>query len=256
MAALIDHTDTTPDVVIPQYGRGRVLATWAAAALPMAALAWVVTPRLAHHLAGPSPLGKALILCLGAGLLWQLVLVLALVAREQGTLRWPVLRRALWLQAPNRDGRRGGRLWWVLLPAILLFASEEAIPTLPHPAGHDFGTLLDSTAGQALLQGGLFWPIAVLTLMLLNTMFGEELLFRGLLLPRMSDAFGRADWLVNGLLFAGYHLHQPWTMPAALVDTFALAWPSRRYRSALMGIIVHSSQTVFLGTAVIVVASR
>src|SRR3954454_22367969 len=129
MTTLTDHARTTPEVVIPQYRPGRVLATWAAAALPMAALAWLVAPRLAHHLDGPSPLGKSLILCLGAGLAWQLVLVLVLVAREQGTLRWSVVRRALWLQRPNRAGRRGGRLWWVLLPAALLFAAEELLPT-------------------------------------------------------------------------------------------------------------------------------
>jgi uncharacterized protein len=73
----------------------------------------------------------------------------------------------------------------------------------------------------------------------------EELLFRGLLLPRMQGALGRWDWVANGFLFAGYHLHLPWVIPATLlVDTFAMAYPSRRYRSALIGIIVHSSQSV------------
>ena len=35
-----------------------------------------------------------------------------------------------------------------------------------------------------------------------NTVLGEELLFRGLLLPRMNGVFGRRDWLANGVLFA------------------------------------------------------
>ena len=72
----------------------------------------------------------------------------------------------------------------------------------------------------------------------------EELVFRGLLLPRMRPVFGRGDIFVNGLLFALYHLHMPWVIPATIVDTFALAYPSRRYRSALIGIIVHSSQSI------------
>jgi hypothetical protein len=38
----------------------------------------------------------------------------------------------------------------------------------------------------------------------------------------------------------------PWTMLATLLDIFALSYPSRRYRSALMGIIVHSSQQVMV----------
>jgi membrane protease YdiL (CAAX protease family) len=83
----------------------------------------------------------------------------------------------------------------------------------------------------------------------LNTALGEELLFRGLLLPRMSAAFGRWDWVANGLLFTAYHLHQPWSMPATLCDTFILSYPARRYRSALLSIIVHSTQTVFFAVA-------
>jgi uncharacterized protein len=73
---------------------------------------------------------------------------------------------------------------------------------------------------------------------LLNTVLGEELLLRGLLLPRMQGAFGRWDWAANGVLLALYHLHVPWVIPQTLVvDTFAGAYPSGRYRSALLGIL-------------------
>jgi membrane protease YdiL (CAAX protease family) len=72
------------------------------------------------------------------------------------------------------------------------------------------------------------------------------LLFRGFLLPRMNGVFKRKDWLANGVLFAGYHLHFPWTIPGTLlIDTFAVAYPVKRYRSAWIGIAVHSAQSVF-----------
>ena len=77
-----------------------------------------------------------------------------------------------------------------------------------------------------------------------NTVLGEELLFRGLLLPRMHGAFGDRDWAVNGVLFAAYHVHLPWMIPVTLVDTFLIAYPTKHYRSAWMGIAVHSSQTI------------
>ncbi len=51
------------------------------------------------------------------------------------------------------------------------------------------------------------------------------------------------DWVANGVLFALY-LHVPWVIPQAPLDTFIVAYPSKRYRSALIGIIVHSSQSV------------
>jgi len=244
---ITETTTTAPQVVIPQYSKARILGTWAAAAIPMGLLAWVVTPVLAHVFEGPTALARALLLSLTAGLAWQFVLVLVLVRREQGTLRWPVLREALWLRSPEspKDGRRGGRLWWVLVPMFVIFAAEEFLPVFPHPGSHDFGVFLESHAGHAMLTHSLFWPLLIIVEMILNTVLGEELLFRGLLLPRMRGAFGRGDWVANGVLFAAYHLHQPWSMPGALYDTFALAYPVSRYRSAVLSIIVHSTQTVF-----------
>ncbi|HET7480287.1 MAG TPA: CPBP family intramembrane glutamic endopeptidase [Rubrobacteraceae bacterium] len=98
------------------------------------------------------------------------------------------------------------------------------------------------------MSGNWVWYALIVVLSVFNTFLGEELLFRGLLLPRMRGAFGRWDWVANGVLFAGYHLHMPWTIPATLLDTFALYYPSRRYRSALIGILVHSSQQVMILT--------
>jgi len=79
-----------------------------------------------------------------------------------------------------------------------------------------------------------------------NTVLGEELLFRGLLLPRMQGAFRRWVWVANGFLFAFYHLHKPWVILVTLLDTFALSYPSRRYHSALIVIIVHSFPSVLV----------
>ena len=93
-------------------------------------------------------------------------------------------------------------------------------------------------------------------MMVFNTVLGEELLFRGLLLPRMRGAFGRWDWLANGVLFAVYHLHLPWTIPVNLIDTLILAYPSRRYRSALIGIAVHSVQTIVFSALLLVLVLR
>ena len=233
-----------------QYSPTKILGVWAAAALPMAALAWVVTPLVASQLGGPVPLARALLASLTIGVIWQFVLVMVLVYRERSSLRWPILKDALWLHSPRSPatGRVGGRLWLVLIPCMLIFAGEEFIPVLnaiPPVASHDLGTFLPSEAGMEFMSGNWVWFALIVVQCLFVTVLGEELLFRGLLLPRMKGAFGRWDWVANGVLFAFYHLHMPWSIPATLVgDTFALSYPSRRYRSALIGIIVHSSQSV------------
>jgi uncharacterized protein len=237
-----------PDDRIRQLTRRQVAGVWAAAALPMATLSWVVAPLAASTLDGPAPLPRALIVSLMVGMVWQFLLVLHLVRPEQGSLRWAVLQRALWLHAPSspRTGRRGGRLWLVLVPALVILTAEELVPSWAPPVDRFMPTFLGSDAGASLLSGSWGWYAVLVTLSLFNTVLGEELLFRGLLLPRMRDAFGRGDWLANGLLFAAYHLHAPWVIPTALLDTFALAYPSRRYRSALIGIAVHSVQSLVL----------
>src|SRR5215217_2502715 len=134
-----------------QYSLAQILGIWAAAALPMGALAWVVAPLVAGQLDGPLALGRALVNLLTVGLIWQFVLVVVLVYRERGSLRWPVLKDALWLHSPRSPttGRVGGRLWLILIPFVLLFAAEGAIPILsviPPVASHDFNVFLGSEA--------------------------------------------------------------------------------------------------------------
>jgi len=241
---------------IKQYSLGQIVAVWAAAAVPMGVLAWIVAPALADRLsgAGDVPMFKALILLLTAGLIWQFVLVMGLVWVEQGSIRWSTLRGALWLRSPRspRSGRVGGKVWLILIPFIALFAVEDLLPAISPPSDRNLPTFFDTGAGQSFISGNWGWFALIMLLFLFNTVLGEELLFRGLLLPRMNQAFGRGDWAANGVLFAGYHLHAPWMMPATLlIDTFAIAYPTKRYQSAWIGIAVHSVQSVFVGALVL-----
>jgi membrane protease YdiL (CAAX protease family) len=258
----LDDAGTSPRtshaaIDIPQYGLPRVLGTWAAAALPMGALAWLVAPRLAGELEGPSALARSLIAVLTLGLIWQFVLVIGLVRHEQGSLRWPVIKEALWLRAPRRpDGRRMGWAWLVLAPLLLAFALEDMLPGLPVPSGRDMGDFLESGKGQDFLSGNWAWLAIIVVLGVFNTALGEELLFRGLLLPRMNATFGKGDWVANGVLFAAYHLHMPWVIPTALLDAFILSYPTKRYRSAVMGIAVHSAQTMMISVLALLLVLR
>ncbi|WP_342745617.1 CPBP family intramembrane glutamic endopeptidase [Asanoa hainanensis] len=65
------------------------------------------------------------------------------------------------------------------------------------------------------------------------------------MLPRMRTAFGRADWIANAVLFGAYHLHQPWSIPTATLSGLLFAYPTKRFRSAWLGILIHSSQSIF-----------
>jgi CAAX protease family protein len=252
------RTHSVRPVQIKQYSLRGILGVWAAAALPMAALAWLGAPWLAHTLDGPNALTRALILSLTAGMVWQFVLVVGLVYREQRTLRWSVVKDALWLHAPRRPktGRRGGRLWWMVVPLIFLAAAEEMLPKLPTPGARDLALFLDSDAGHSFMSGNWLWFAICIVMFVFNTVLGEELLFRGVLLPRMQGVFGRKDWVANGVLFALYHLHVPWVIPQTFVDLFISAGPAKRYRSSLIAIAAHSAQTVFFTVIALVLVLR
>jgi uncharacterized protein len=242
---------------IEQYSLKKILAVWLAAAAPMGILAWIVAPLLKDQFSGPEPLIKALLICLTAGLIWQFVLVVALLRHELGSLEWSRVRDALWLRAPRdpKTHRVGGKVWWWALLFFLLFAVWGAMPGIPSPSDRNFATFVGSDTGQDFMSGAWGWFGLIVVMFLFNTVLGEELLFRGLLLPRMQAVFGRRDWVANGVLFTIYHWHMPWLMPLTFVDgIFFNAYPTRRFQSAWMGIIVHSGQSlVFTGLLLVLV---
>jgi membrane protease YdiL (CAAX protease family) len=243
---------------VRQYSFAQILGVWAAAALPMGILAWLVAPALEDSFSGAGnvPMAKALLVVLAAGSIWQFALVVGFVWFEQRSLRWSTLREALWLRSPRspRSGRIGGRVWLIVIPLLALFAVGAMMPAFGAPEERDFAKFLDSDVGQSFLSGNWGWFGLILVWFVFNTVLGEELLFRGLLLPRMNRAFGRGDWAANGILFAAYHVHVPWAIPATLLfDTFAMAYPSNRYQSAWIGIAVHSAQSVVLAAVILAV---
>ena len=137
-----------------------------------------------------------------------------------------------------------------MVPLIVGFALLAEV-VLPAPTNRDLGEFLQSDAAAAIFDGSWLWFGVFITMGIFNTVLGEELLFRGVLLPRMNGAFGKRDWVVNGLMFGGYHLHMPWRIPGAALEMFIIARPVKRYRSTWIGIIVHSVQTVVVGLIIL-----
>ena len=66
----------TSEEKIPQYGLIKILLIWAAAAIPMGLLGWVIAPTLAEDPAKP---GFERLAVLTVGLIWQFILVLYLI---------------------------------------------------------------------------------------------------------------------------------------------------------------------------------
>ena len=239
-------------ITVTQYSKKGIFMIWAAAAIPMGVLSWIVAPAIANG-SGIESMIRPLLAVMTVGLVWQFVLAISLVAYEQRSLRWSRLREAMWLRSPRspKTGRVGGKTWLIAIPIVIALGLEEML-SISAPLNRNFGEFLSSDAGKVFFDGA--WGVFALFMVMsvFNTILGEELLFRGVLLPRMHGAFGDKDWLANGVLFGAYHLHVPWVIPiSVLMDPFLYAYPAKRYRSALLGMVVHSGQTVVIGLLVL-----
>ena len=74
---------------------------------------------------------------------------------------------------------------------------------------------------------------------------GEELLFRGILLPREEAAFGRHAWLFQGIVWALWHIFWWWNvLPLMVGVTLPLCFLVSRRRNTWMGIMVHGAMNL------------
>ena len=265
--AIQDSMNRTQAERMDQYTLWQILGIWALAAIPMGILSWVVFPAVSpdfnSDLLGA---GVTRIMLLTIGLVWLFLLSMIIVRKEEGNLRWVTIKRRFRLNTP-RDPKTGaprGRLWLWVIPVIIASvvwdlaitppvdkAWVSLFPFLAEPPGYGIGMIFES---QEILQRlvGAWWFLGLFVVMsVFNVFLGEELLFRGVLLPKMEGVFGRWSWVVNGVLFAFYHVHQPWGIAANIVSCAILAYPSWRFRSTWMAIIVHSVQNVYFGLLIL-----
>lgn len=243
-----------PTVHIPQYSKKKIFTVWATATVPMGVLAWIVAPWLSNHIGGREPFITALMICFNLGLLWGLGMVLVLVRREQGSLAWPQLRDALWLRAPRspKTGRVGGKVWWWAVPFTVLSLATISLPIDPAgPFPRDLRKAIE-TDRVAHYFSGNWTAFALLLGVAFLAPIVEELIFRGLLLPRMRGAFGKGDIWASAALYTIYHVHQPWSMPATFIDgVLNQAYPTRRFQSTWMGLITHTAPSFVIAGVVL-----
>jgi membrane protease YdiL (CAAX protease family) len=241
-----------------QYTLWQILGIWLAAALPMGLLGWVAFPAMSAGLA-PLEAGLLRMKLFSVGLVWQFVLSMILLYREEGNVRLSTIRRRFWLNHPKsaRSGETKKALWWWLIPLILFVAVVEIglrstlvdvwtgiFPFFAEPEGYDMAAMFTPEIREQLV--GAWGMLALFSVSaLFNTFLGEEFLFRGVLLPRMEGVFGKWDWVANGVLFSFYHFHQPWGMLATLLGDLTLAFSAKRFRSNWFPIIIHSGQSIY-----------
>jgi membrane protease YdiL (CAAX protease family) len=241
-----------------QYTLWQVLGIWLAAGAAMGLLGWVVYPVMSASLP-PLDAGLLRIKLFTVGLIWQFVLAMVILYRENGNLRLSTIRCRFWLNHPvsARAGETKKTLWSWIIPLFLLGAFinlvlrpplvdlwGKILPFLAEPKSYDMSSMFTPELHAQMVGDwgllGLFFVFA-----LFNSVLGEEFLFRGVLLPKMQGTFGKWDWVANGVLFGCYHLQQPWGILDSILTGWIYAFSGKRFRSNWFPIILHSGETVF-----------
>jgi len=141
--------------------------------------------------------------------------------------------------------------WALLILCLGLYYTVPLIRWDRGPALPDQAVLVDMEHARLFFFWFEIWPQEVyyltgLLVLAAAAAIGEEVLFRGVLLPRMAGVFGRWDWVANTVLFGLYHVHKIWFWPSMITSSFGNAWAAKRYRSLWMGVIVHGAEGYFV----------
>jgi membrane protease YdiL (CAAX protease family) len=89
------------------------------------------------------------------------------------------------------------------------------------------------------LKGNFQFVLLYFMIGLVFNIFGEELYYRGYLLPRMYGVFGKWSWVANGVLFTLKHVYQRWVWPGILVGGLAFAFAAGPLGSLPLAMVYH-----------------
>jgi membrane protease YdiL (CAAX protease family) len=112
--------------------------------------------------------------------------------------------------------------WWPILsnPTVPVESAADVFPDVALPGNYGFLIVF-------FLVGLVF------------NVFGEELYYRGYLLPRMRRVFGKGDWVANGLLFTLKHVYQRWLYPGIAVAGLSFAFMAGPVGSLPLAMVSH-----------------
>ena len=182
-----------------------------------------------------------------------LALALGFFKREGHPVTWATICERFRLRRlTKRDWlwTIGGFLFAFLAGGMMVVLARQLIAAVPAIAPPDFfPPLLDprvtlSTAVitdfvGAPLRGN--WSVFILyAVALVFNIFGEELWFRGLILPRQELSHGRFTWVIHGLMWLLFHVpFYPWAIVSLIPSCLTIPFVSQRRQSSTAAIVIH-----------------
>jgi membrane protease YdiL (CAAX protease family) len=125
------------------------------------------------------------------------------------------------------------------LASIDFFAPPDFLPDILNPTKAIPGKTLTTFMGVPL--SGAYWVVFVYFIFLtfLNIL-GEELWFRGYILPRQELTWGKRTWIYHGIFWCLFHTPiYPWTIVYLLPTTVAVSFAAQKFQNTWAGFIIH-----------------
>jgi membrane protease YdiL (CAAX protease family) len=123
--------------------------------------------------------------------------------------------------------------------SMLSFTSSLLRKVIGVPGPAWFSEFLTESHFQGLPLAGNPWPVVLYLIQYIFNVFGEELWWRGYILPRQELALKSKAWIANGVLWALFHWFFYWNVIPLLPGALALAWTTQRTRSTWTSILGH-----------------
>lgn len=112
----------------------------------------------------------------------------------------------------------------------------DSLPDFLRPLSADALRAYDEAVGGFTNN---WWPFIAMFVVLFFNIIGEELWWRGVVLPRQELAFGRWVWVVHGVMWAFFHVFKWWDIVTLLPITLGLTYLAYRYKNTTPGIVIH-----------------
>jgi membrane protease YdiL (CAAX protease family) len=197
------------------------------------------------------PLFSTLLISYITPLAILLIASLVLYRRDGYPMTWRAFKERFRLKPMH------GKAWlWTIAGFLVGFLGSGALlftsrwlATFPLFAPPDFlPSYLTPKAAPAIayteflgvpLKGNWWFAIAYLILLTFNIL-GEELWWRGYILPRQELVHGRWTWLIHGILWTLFHVPiYPWNLFSLLPTCLALSFVAQRLKNTWPGIVIH-----------------
>jgi membrane protease YdiL (CAAX protease family) len=235
---------------IPQYKLWQILFMFSWPAVWFSFLIYIVGRQFIPE-GGVTPTWVLLaVIVLGTGA--ELAVGLVLLRREGYSLTFAALCDRIRWKWP-----KGWQAWLIALGVLvagmalsmMMGGANRVLASVPGFMPPDWWpaasnpTVQVSSAADAFpdiaLQGNVFFVLLYFVIGLVFNIFGEELYYRGFLMPKMRGVFGSWDWVANGVLFTLKHAYQRWLYPGILVSGLGFAFTFGPLGSLPLAMIFH-----------------